>query len=145
MVLMADELRWVASPEACGRQDGHSLPHHSCRYFCFQTHTPVEFLRIALLLPLTRSPGLGWDGVSTFALSNTNGCWWVSGRESPCPPPPHQEYTGQRHPLHLHSSHVTRCRTKVRAYYYPTAINATLETFGQKLWMTRCTLLLRCI
>lgn len=116
----AQSPRWVASPAACGRQDDCPLPHPRCRHFCFQTHARVGFLRVARLLPLTRCTGLGWDGASAFALSNANGCWWVSGRELSCPP----AYDGQRHPLHIPSMHVTSCGTKLRIYPYPTITNA---------------------
>lgn len=43
-------------------------------------------IRIAQALPLTRGTGLGWDGVSAFALNNANGCWWILGQELPCLP-----------------------------------------------------------
>lgn len=118
--LMSPVSQVVASPAACGRQDDCPLPHPRCRHFCFQTHAPVGFLRVARLLPLTRCTGLGWDGASAFALRNANGCWWVSGRALSCPP----AYDGQRHPLHIPSAHVTSCGTKLRIYPYPTITNA---------------------
>lgn len=84
---MADEPR-LPSGWPLQQHARYLLPHLSCRHFCFQSHTCVGFLRVAHLLSLTRCIGLGWDGVSAFALRNANGCWWVSGRESTCPPQP---------------------------------------------------------
>jgi len=80
--------RWMALPAAHHRQDGCPLPHPSCRHFHFQTPACVGFLRVAGLLPLTCCTCSGWDRGSTFALSNANGCRWVSVRDLSCPPEP---------------------------------------------------------
>lgn len=107
-----------------GRAGQMASPHPSCRS-CASSLTFVSDMRAAQVLPLTRGSGLGWDGVSAFALIIPVDVGGFPGRSYSVSPSLHWAQASPAHTQH---------HTQIQTHPYLTTINAAPAVLCPKPW-----------
>lgn len=119
---------WPLPQCAVGRTDV-PFPTPAAGIFASKTHACAGFLRVGCLLPVICCAGWGWDGVSAFALSTTNGCRWVSRRELFCVPPSlHWVETPLAHTWHAGYKMWNKTQNLPLSYHYKHFLSSSLKS-----------------